>query len=304
MIGKPRSTAGFDRWISDINQICGPFTAEPLETEFYGDIRKMCGGALDMSRVNICGAQLLRGQSEIRRCATPEFFCVFQLGGESRVEQAGNCSLLNAGDIVLIDSALPFRFSYGVKSQQISLILHRPVIERTLNLSGIELGVRIPARSHIACVANRLIAEAAQYDSLDHEEGAAIVDSLIMLIRPSVIRSVGEQSPQDRAFLRAASYIRDNIAEPELNVKMVAEATGASVRSLYRTFAARTLTVSSYIKTQRLEMCADYLQKARGRLNLTEVGYRFGFASPSAFSTAFRQHFGITPTSYRQCKGS
>lgn len=300
MLAKPSLTAGFDRWISDTNQICGPFSAEPLETAFFGDIRKIGGNALDMSRLTIQGAQLLRGQNEIRRCGTPEFFCVFQLQGESRVEQAGNSSLLEAGDIVLVDSALPFSFSYGCRSQQLSLILPRLVVERSLNLSGIELGVRIPAQSHIASVANRLIAEAAICDQLDPEEGAAITDSLIMLIRPSVIRSLGEKHPNDRLFLLAASFIRDNIGDPDLRAQTIAEASGASVRSLYRAFADRSLTVSDYIKTQRLEMCADYLQQARGKLNLTEVGYRFGFASPSAFSTAFRQRFGITPTSYRQ----
>jgi AraC family transcriptional activator of tynA and feaB len=301
MLGNTFSTAGFDRWISDVNQICGPFSAEPLEQEFSGNISKMGSSALDMSHVTIRGAQLVRGRSEIRRCVSPEFFCVFQLRGKSRVEQAGNGSILQAGDIVLVDSALPFSFTYDNESEQISLILPRAIIERTLNVSGIELGVRIPSDSHIARVANLLISGAADYDSLDDEEGAAIIDSLIMLIKPSVIRSVGQNSPSERIFLQAASYIQENIGDSELSARMVANTTGTSVRGLYRAFSARSLTVSGYIRTQRLEMCADYLKTSRGKVNLTEVGYRFGFASPSAFSTAFRQHFGVTPSSF--CQG-
>lgn len=294
-------TQKFDNWISDVNQICGPFSGERLTGEFFGDIHKMGGGALDMSRVTIGGAKLFRGRSEIRRCVTPDFFCVFQLRGKSRVEQAGNGSILQTGDIVLVDSALPFSFIYDNESEQISLILPRPIIERTLNLSGIELGVRISSDSHIARVANLLIGGAAEYDSLDEEEGAAIIDSLIMLIKPSVIRSVGQHSPAERVFLEAASFIRENIGESELSVRMVANTTGTSVRGLYRAFSARSLTVSGYIKAQRLEMCADYLKTSKGKVNLTEVGYRFGFASPSTFSTAFRQHFGVTPSGF--CQG-
>ncbi|WP_301583456.1 transcriptional regulator FeaR [Halomonas alkaliantarctica] len=290
----------FDRWISDVNHICGPFSAKPLEKEFAGNIHKMGGGALEMSRVNISGAQLFRGLDEIRRCDRPDFFCIFQLQGESRVEQTGNASTLVAGDIVLVDSALPFSCTYTHESQQISLILPRPIVERTLNLSGIELGIRIPCHSHIASFANHLIAEAAHYDNLDAEESSAIVDSLIMLLKPSVIRSVGQQNPNERIFLQAASFIRENIGDPSLSPKLVANATGASVRSLYRAFSFRSMTVSEYIKTQRLEMCADYLKASKGKLNLTEAGYRFGFTSPSAFSTAFKQHFGITPTHYCQ----
>lgn len=290
----------FDNWISDVNQICGPFSAERLTGEFFGGIHKMGGGALDMSRVTICGAKLVRGRSEIRRCGVPEYFCIFQVRGSSRIEQAGNGSILQAGDIIVVDSARPFTFTFDQESQQISLILPRAIVERMLNLSGIELGVRIPSHSHIASFAYHLIAEAAHYDSLDDEESSAIIDSLVMLIKPSVIRSVGQHSPNERIFFQAASFIRENIGDPALSPGIVASATGASVRSLYRAFSVRSMTVSGYIKTQRLEMCADYLRASKSKLNLTEAGYRFGFASPSAFSTAFKQHFGITPTSYCQ----
>ncbi|BBI54298.1 transcriptional regulator FeaR [Vreelandella olivaria] len=301
---KTRSSGIFDRWISDVNQICGPFSAKPLDMEFSGNIHKMGGSTLEMSRVTICGAQLSRGLNEIRRCVSPEFFCIFQMQGKSRVEQAGNGSILLPGDIVLVDSALPFSFSYQGESQQISLILPRPIVERTLNLSGIELGVRIPRHSHIASIANHLIADAAFYDNLDAEESSAIIDSLIMLLKPSILRSIGQHSPNERIFLQAVAFIHENIGDPELSPKRIASATGASVRSLYRSFAVRSMTVSDYIKTQRLEMCAEYIKASKSKLNLTEAGYRFGFASPSAFSTAFKQHFGITPSSYcQQCVG-
>ena len=262
----------------------------------------MGASSLDMSHNKISGAKLVRGRREIRRCVAPEFFCAFQLRGTSKVEQLGNRSILQTGDICLLDSALPFNVTYDdSESDQFTLVLPRPIMERTLNLSGIELGVRIPSDSHIAQVANLLIGGVADYDSLSEEEGAAIIDSLITLIKPSVIRSVTQQSPAERLFLQAASFIRENIGDSELSAQMVADTTGISVRGLYRTFSARSLTVSGYIKAQRLEMCADYLRTSRGKVNLTEVGYRFGFASPSAFSTAFRQYFGVTPSSY--CKG-
>lgn len=295
-----RSQGAFDRWISDVNQICGPFSASPLGKEFAGNIHKMGGGALEMSRVTICGAQLCRGLDEIRRCVAPEFFCVFQVQGKALAEQAGNSSILQTGDIALMDSALPFSFTYERESQQIPLILPRTMVERTLNLSGIELCVRIPSHTHIASFANHLMTEAVHYDNLEAEESSAIIDSLIMLLKPSVIRSVGQHNPNGRIFLQAASFIQENIGDPELSPKLVAAGTGVSLRSLYRAFAVRSMTISGYIKTQRLEMSADYLKASRRKVNLTEAGYRFGFASPSAFSTAFKQHFGMTPSAYCQ----
>ena len=252
-------TDDFDKWIHNINDICGPFLARPVRGKFSGSVEKV-GGSLDMSRVNIQGADLYRTPKEIQKSGIPDFFCVFQILGCSLVEQVGNRSSLTPGDVVLVDSALPFRFSYQDPSQQISLILPRQIVERILNLSKVELGVKIPADSHIARFASKLVIEASLHENLDVEEGAAILDSLATLIKPSILKSIRSSDPYDKVF-RAAS---------------------------------------EFVKIQRLEMCADYIKANNGRLNLTEVVYRYGFGSPSYFSTAFKGRFGMTPSNFKK----
>ncbi|WP_368087255.1 helix-turn-helix domain-containing protein [Marinobacter sp. AC-23] len=81
---------------------------------------------------------------------------------------------------------------------------------------------------------------------------------------------------------------------------MVASSVGTSVRSLHRAFSGHSITLSEYVKTQRLEMCANYIKAHNGRLNLTEVVYRYGFGSSSYFSTAFKGHFGMTPSDFKK----
>ncbi|NWN91163.1 transcriptional regulator FeaR [Marinobacter adhaerens] len=297
-------TDDFDKWIHNINDICGPFLASPKAGRFSGSVEKV-GGALDMSRVNIQGADLYRTPKEIQKSGVPDFFCVFQIVGCSLVEQVGNRSSLTPGDIVLVDSTLPFRFSYQDLSQQISLILPRHIIERILNLSKVELGVKIPAESHIARFATNLILEASLHENLGPEEGAAILDSLATLIKPSILRGIRNGDPYDKVFRSASEFVKNNIGEPGLNATMVASAIGTSVRSLHRAFACKTITLSEYVKTQRLEMCANYIKANKGRLNLTEVVYRYGFGSPSYFSTAFKGRFGMTPSDYKKrCAGN
>jgi len=292
-------TADFDKWIHNINDICGPFLARPVGEKFSGSVQKV-GGSLDMSRVSIQGADLYRTPKEIQKSGIPDFFCVFQIMGCSLVEQVGNRSYLTQGDIVLVDSALPFRFSYQDLSQQISLILPRQIVERILNLSKVELGVKIPADSHIARFASKLVIEASLHENLDVEEGAAILDSLATLIKPSILKSIRNSDPYDKVFRAASEFVKDNIGEPGLNAPMVASSIGTSVRSLYRAFSGNSITLSEYVKTQRLEMCADYIKAHNGRLNLTEVVYRYGFGSPSYFSTAFKGRFGMTPSDFKK----
>lgn len=292
-------TDDFDRWISNINEICGPFLANPVGDAFFGSVEKV-GGSLDMSKVSIQGADLYRTVKEIQKSGVPDFFCVFQIQGRSSVEQIGNRSCLAPGDIVLVDSTLPFRFSYQEPSQQISLILPRQIIERILNLSRVELGVKIPADSHIARFASKLIVEASLHENLDSEEGAAILDSLATLIKPSVLKSVRSAVPCEKVFRAASEFVKDNIAEPGLSAPVVASAIGTSVRSLYRAFSVNSITLSEYVKTQRLEMCVNYIKAHNGRLNLTEVVYRYGFGSPSYFSTAFKSRYGMTPSDFKK----
>lgn len=292
-------TDDFDKWISNINEICGPFLACPLGGNFSGSVEKV-GGSLDMSKVSIQGADLYRTSKEIQKSGIPDFFCVFQIQGRSSVEQIGNRSSLVSGDIVLVDSSLPFRFSFQEPSQQISLILSRQIIERILNLSKVEPGVKIAADSHIARFASKLVIEASLHENLDSEEGAAILDSLATLIKPSVLKSVRSAAPYERVFRAASEFVKENIAEPGLSASLVASAIGTSVRSLYRAFSDNSITFSEYVKAQRLEMCANYIRAHSGRLNLTEVVYKYGFGSPSYFSTAFKSHYGITPSDFKK----
>ena len=292
-------TDDFNRWISNINEICGPFLANPVGDAFVGSVEKV-GGSLDMSKVSIQGADLYRTVKEIQKSGVPDFFCVFQIQGRSSVEQIGNRSCLAPGDIILVDSSLPFRFSFQEPSQQISLILPRQIIQRILNLSRVELGVKIPADSHIARFASKLIVEASLHENLDSEEGAAILDSLATLIKPSVLKSVRSAVPCEKVFRAASEFVKDNISEHGLSAPVVASAIGTSVRSLYRAFSVNSITLSEYVKTQRLEMCVNYIKAHNGRLNLTEVVYRYGFGSPSYFSTAFKNHYGMTPSDFKK----
>lgn len=294
------SDARFEGWINDINAICGAFAADPAGDTFFGDIEKVGGSGLNMSKVNVQGVDLYRTSKEIRKGGVPDYFCVFQTGGESLVEQMGNRSAMQTGDIVLIDSTLPFRFSYPKAARQISLILPRDIIERVLSLSKIELGIKIPAKSHIASFASRLVTEASVHKSLEPDEGAAILDSLAALIKPSILRSIGGTDPRDRIFRDASEFIKANICRPGMNAEMIAKEVGTSVRSLYRVFSDHSTTVSEFVKEQRLGMCAEYIRVYKGKLNLTETAYRFGFCSSSYFSTSFRDRFGYTPSEFKR----
>lgn len=289
---------GFERWVYNVNKICGPFSAKPIGNSFLGTIEKV-GGFLDMSRVNIKGANLYKTIDNIREGGLPSFFCVFQIEGSSFVEQMGNSSTLASGDIFIIDSATPFRFTYHDFSQQLSLVLPRDIIERIINLNKIDLGIKICAKTHIANFASKMVIEASRHETLSNEEGTAVLDSLVTLFKPFIIKDSHKLNPYDRIFIMASDYIKNNIGDANLTPQNIASSVGISLRGLYRVFSYKSINLSEHIKKQRLKMSAEYIKAYNGKVNITEVVYRFGFSNPSYFSTLFKNCYNMTPTEYK-----
>jgi AraC-like DNA-binding protein len=79
----------------------------------------------------------------------------------------------------------------------------------------------------------------------------------------------------------------------------VCRAVGLSQRSLRRRFAAGLgLTWSAYVLQSRLLRAMSIL--ASDEQNIAYVANAVGFASPSAFTRAFRALTGESPSAYRR----
>lgn len=85
--------------------------------------------------------------------------------------------------------------------------------------------------------------------------------------------------------------------EDVLNAEQLAEKAGYSVFYFHRVFSAYTgLNLASYIRRRKLEhaMC-DVVAGKR----LVDIAMIYGYGSERAFSRAFLNHFGSTPSAYR-----
>jgi AraC family transcriptional regulator len=74
---------------------------------------------------------------------------------------------------------------------------------------------------------------------------------------------------------------------------------GFSVPHFHRVFTAHMgESAISYIRRTRLERAGRKLRM--GAVDITEVALAAGYDSHAAFSKAFRQHFGLSPSEFRQ----
>ena len=107
------------------------------------------------------------------------------------------------------------------------------------------------------------------------------------------------ESPDERLLDRIMKVINDNIANPELNVEMVAETVGTSRVHLHRKLKELTnQSTRDLIRNLRLKQAATLLAKKRQSIN--EVAALTGLTNVAYFSTAFKELYGMTPTAYME----
>ena len=93
-------------------------------------------------------------------------------------------------------------------------------------------------------------------------------------------------------------YIREHISEP-LDRETLAAVAGFSVPHFHRVFTAHVgESAIGYVRRLRLERAARKLRM--GAVDITEVALAAGYDTHAAFSKAFKQQFGLSPSEFRQ----
>ena len=115
-----------------------------------------------------------------------------------------------------------------------------------------------------------------------------------VILKPKEIKL----TPIDVKLLERIQHILDEqLTDPNFGAKSFSDEIGLSRMHLHRKLKALTgLSTSEFIRTQRLKLAAKLLKD--GDANISEIGYTVGFNQPAYFSTAFKQHFGCSPSEF------
>ena len=113
------------------------------------------------------------------------------------------------------------------------------------------------------------------------------------------LKKLKVQSPDDRLLNKVMKVINDNLGNPDLNVEMIATEVGISRVHLHRKLKELTnQSTRDLIRNVRLKQAASLL--ANQYHNITEVASLTGFTNIAYFSTAFKELYGVPPTSYME----
>jgi AraC family transcriptional regulator, positive regulator of tynA and feaB len=143
----------------------------------------------------------------------------------------------------------------------------------------------------------------SELPKLDSQSAPDIADTVSRLLRLSIIDILGARAVHThKEFLRdrIKSYILGDLRNSELSIDRIAVALHCTKRYLHKVFESEGVSLSDFIWQSRLDRCRDeLLDTSRRPKSVTEIAYSWGFSSSAHFSTAFKERFGICPSSYR-----
>lgn len=115
---------------------------------------------------------------------------------------------------------------------------------------------------------------------------------------PAVANANRNRQEYERRIIRVVDYISQNLSEA-LTLEKLAGVAAFSPYHFHRVFKSFTgENLSDFVQRIRLEAAARSLLRAPQR-EITEIALDCGFASSSSFAHAFKNHFGMSASSWR-----
>ncbi len=116
------------------------------------------------------------------------------------------------------------------------------------------------------------------------------------------LETLNIKSSDEILMEKVMKVINDNLAEPTLDVEMLAKNVGLSRVHLYRKLKTLTnLSTRDFIRNIRIQQAARLLQDKK--MNISDIAYSVGFNNLAHFSKSFKEQFGVSPKEYIQRYG-
>ena len=244
---------------------------------------------------------LAEDNSDIRQYLHSEFSGDYRIIECADGKQAYNQILQATPDLIISDVIMPEMdgFTLCKKIRKNPKINHLPIIlltAKTLEQDRID-SLDAGADAYIAKPFNIDVLRKS-VDSLLSSRDRLKVSFSEAKVTNADIKDVNIKTPDDRLMDRVLRVVNEHLDDPELTVDYVAREVGLSRVHLYRKIKELTNQTShDFIRNVRLNKAAEML--AQGKYSIAELADAVGFSNPSAFATAFKDLFGVTPSEYR-----
>ena len=272
---------------------------------FRGVIR---GASVDEVHVNDVRATshvVERTPELIARGDRSYFKVSLMLAGTGMLIQDDREAVLRTGDLAVYDTDRPYSLVFDEDFRTMVVMFPKHLISLPPDMIGQLTAVRISGQEGLgSLVVPYLTQLAGNLDQLAGTTGARLAHSALDLVTTVFTRELGlDESSADphRALVqRIRGYIDRNLASTDLGPASIAAAHFISTRHLHGLFQEQGMTVSTWIRTRRLEQCRrDLLDPMLADRPVAAIAARWGFVDAAHFSRAFKTAFSVSPSEYR-----
>ena len=243
---------------------------------------------------------LIRTRAGIAEDARGRFAIYIPMRGDLELLQFSRAEYCRPGSMTMLSMEEPFTQRKLGGNDTIYFFMPQMFVDQRLSCSenlcarpfSIDTGVR---QLVLDCVVSLQSSAPGMSDNEFRSATRMLGELVLLALNSSVDLLTDEPSVRTCTLARAKRIIRARLGDAELTIGAVAKLCGISLRYLHQIFRADGITVSEYVKAQRLQKARHLLETANENTTVTDVCFRCGFSNPSQFSTAFRQAFSVSP---------
>jgi YesN/AraC family two-component response regulator len=241
---------------------------------------------------------------EMRKYICDELAAEYHMTGCANGKEALSSILKSNPDLIISDIVMPEmdgitlcrKIKQNVNVNHIPVVLLTAKSEEENNLEGLGIGadayivkpfnIEILKKTVQNIIKNREILR-NNYSGSQHQKDK--------------VRKVDMISSDEKLMKRIMDTINKNIGNPSLSVEMLSHEIGISRVHLHRKLKELTnQSTRDLIRNIRLQQAADLLSEKQ--LNISEVAFAVGFTNVAHFSNAFKEFYGMPPTTYMEAR--
>lgn len=242
----------------------------------------------------------------VRRHPKDSLFACLLLEGEAFFYQAGSCTLVRSGDLIVYGTDKPYLYGFSRPMRQLMIDVTAdelfPSGDRVLPASVLKVDGSLrsgqlltqPLRDEVLGFIGNPRADIAA--SVQEEIRAR----LRLLLRPSLEDTPRGDDVLTLRLLRAERFIAEHLTDPELDAEAVASHMAMSLRNLSRVFEKHNCSLTKWIWQERLALAHRQLADRTTSRSIGDVALGCGFSTQAHFAREFKQRYGLTPTHHRE----
>lgn len=290
----------FSYWREVVCQALFNVSAEAPHGNFTGHMQLRISGPLRFLTSKSSSYQFLRSERNISSAAADHVTILMQVRGSTAIAHRDDEFLVEHNDVAIFDGRQPFSANNSEGARRVVAVVPRAMIDSRAPWLLQRPLQRLAANSRFLDLTRHHLMQLAS-DNLSDSETSLLTDNLCNLLALASATDIPPNRLEPELQLEALlAFCRQNLHDPRLSPRFLADHFGISVRTLHLRFEMIGQTFGRWLLENRLDASGKALKNPRQQARtISEIAYGCGFNDLSHFNKSFRARFGMAPGELR-----